>query len=73
MNGVAIGSTNGNEVSRDGDSPSEKILALLDPRVQEALFPEEGVNVVRNLVFPGPEGLRGRIVRKVYSFDISEK
>lgn len=40
MDGVTIGSANGNELSRNGNSCTEQVLPLLDPRVQEALLPE---------------------------------
>lgn len=49
MNRVAVGSTNGDELPRNGHGCPEQILPLLYPRVQEALLSEGRVHVARNL------------------------
>lgn len=49
VDGVPVGSANGDELPRNLNSGPEQILPLLYPRVQEALLAEGGVHVARYL------------------------
>lgn len=60
MDGVAIRSADGDEMTRDSNARAEQILSLLDPGIQETLLPERRIYVVRNLLPHQESAIRGR-------------